>query len=48
MTGTRVYMTWANMKRRCYEETNIQYKDYDGGRGIKVCNEWQEFETFYE
>lgn len=46
MTGTRVYMTWANMKRRCYEETNEQYKDY-GGRGIKVCDEWHKFESFY-
>ena len=35
----RLYETWQNMKRRCYEITNKRYKNY-GGRGIKVCNEW--------
>lgn len=39
-TGTRLYQTWINMRRRCYEKTNKRYKNY-GGRGITVCDEWQ-------
>lgn len=35
----RLYETWKNMKRRCYDPKNKRYKQY-GGRGIKVCNEW--------
>lgn len=32
---------WTNMKRRCYEESAVGYKNY-GGRGITVCDEWLE------
>lgn len=35
------------MMYRCYRPINTAYIDY-GGRGIKVCLEWQDFETFYE
>lgn len=34
-----LYTCWSNMKRRCYEEKNSEYKRY-GGRGIKVCDRW--------
>ena len=35
------------MKRRCNDETNSHYHIY-GGKGIKVCEEWEEnFEAFY-
>lgn len=34
-----IYGRYRNMKRRCYDEKNISYKNY-GARGIKVCNEW--------
>ncbi len=44
---TKLYNTWCNMRRRCYEPTNQDYKDY-GGRGIIVCPEWHEFIPFYE
>lgn len=36
---TRIYETWVNMKTRCCNENNKNYKNY-GGRGIKVCEEW--------
>jgi hypothetical protein len=36
---TKDYVTWCNMKSRCYNPANRQYKYY-GGRGIKVCAEW--------
>lgn len=34
------------MIRRCKNETNRKYPRY-GGRGIKVCCEWYNFENFY-
>ena len=37
----RLFNTYTGMKRRCYEETNINYKRY-GGKGIGVCDEWLE------
>ena len=44
-TGTRLYKVWIAMKGRCYNPNNLQYSRY-GGRGIKVCDEWQDFEKF--
>ena len=45
--GTRLYRVWANMKARCNCPTRPEYKNY-GGRGIRVCDEWQHFGAFYE
>lgn len=45
-TGTRLYGVWRDMKRRCNSSTASSYKNY-GGRGIKVCEEWNDFENFY-
>lgn len=42
---TRLYGIWLNMRSRCLTETNLAYKNY-GGRGIKICSEWEEFEVF--
>ncbi len=33
-----LYTVWKNMKKRCYNKNNKQYKDY-GGRGITICDE---------
>ena len=41
----RLYNIWKNMRKRCNNPNNIRYKDY-GGRGIKICNEWDNFEEF--
>ncbi len=35
------------MKARCNRKSSNKYKEY-GGRGIKLCEEWQSFEPFYE
>lgn len=35
------------MKERCRNSNNPAYHNY-GGRGIRVCDEWMEFEKFYE
>lgn len=42
----RLYFIWVDMKRRCYDQKNKRYKDY-GGKGVKVCNEWQFFQPFF-
>lgn len=42
---TRLFHCWWSMIERC---ENHKYRDYKyyGGRGIKVCEEWKEFEEF--
>lgn len=44
---TRLYIAWTSMKNRC---SNPKYPKYDdwGGRGIRVCSQWSEFEPFME
>lgn len=44
---TRLYHIWQNMKSRCYYSKQEKYKRY-GGRGIKVCEDWQDFTAFKE
>ena len=43
--GTRLYQIWASMKNRCQSKKSVGYPSY-GGRGITVCEEWQNFENF--
>lgn len=45
---TKIYKLWLNINRRCYDKNSTRYSDW-GGRGITVCNEWQDnFENFKE
>jgi len=39
------YSVWLAMKSRCNNPKNKRYHDY-GGRGIKVCSQWESFESF--
>lgn len=41
----RLYDIWRKMHYRCESEKHPHYKDY-GGRGIKVCDEWNNFVYF--
>lgn len=42
------YKTWLGMKRRCYDANCKDYPNW-GGRGIKVCDRWNEsFVAFLE
>lgn len=42
---TRLYQTWSNMRGRCNNPNNDNYANY-GGRGISVCEEWDDFSKF--
>lgn len=43
----KLYGAWKNMLYRCNNPNHSRYEDY-GGRGITVCEEWHDFETFYK
>lgn len=43
--GTRLYNIWKNMRQRCTNPNTPDFKWY-GARGIKVCEEWDNFATF--
>lgn len=42
-----LYLVWYGMKRRCYDAASKSYHLY-GGRGVKVCDRWMNFESFCE
>lgn len=42
----KAYVRWRNMIQRCTDPTHKSWPDY-GGRGITVCPEWMDFETYY-
>ena len=44
---TRLYTIWCGMRQRCNNPNRDAYKLY-GGKGIKVCNEWNEYQRFKE
>ena len=41
------YETWKGMNARCNNPNHKKYPDY-GGRGIKVCDRWKDFNLFFE
>jgi hypothetical protein len=41
----RLRTIWREMIRRCTDEKRPGFKNY-GGRGIKVCDRWMDFEHF--
>lgn len=46
LSRTRTYRCWNAMRQRCNNPKRPEYKNY-GGRGIHVCNSWNEsFENF--
>lgn len=40
------YKSWVSMRERCLNP-NTEFWDSYGGRGIKFCSEWQNFEKFF-
>lgn len=45
MRRTSEYNTWSKMRQRCQNPNNHVYHHY-GGRGIKVCERWEDFSNF--
>lgn len=43
----RLKEVWRSARKRCQNPKCKDYPHY-GGRGITLCKEWQDFETFYE
>ena len=46
MINTRFYSIWAHIKTRILNENCHCYSDY-GGRGLRIDENWLEFEHFY-
>lgn len=47
MSGTPTHNSWCAMKQRCNYVGSEGYAYY-GGRGIKVCERWNDFAAFLE
>lgn len=45
MGKTRLYRIWKSMRQRCNNPKCINYHNY-GGKGVTVCNEWDDFMQF--
>ena len=42
-----VYSAWCGMRQRCNDKNSTFYSDY-GGRGITICDRWENFTAFIE
>lgn len=40
------YRKWTDIKTRCNNKNNVRFSDW-GGRGIKVCKNWNKISGFY-
>ena len=47
LTRTPIHLVWVGMFARCYNEKHQHYNRY-GGRGILVCDEWNDLSVFYQ
>lgn len=46
-SNTKLHLVWITMRQRCNNDKSQRFELY-GGRGIKVCREWDEdFMSFY-
>lgn len=45
MAKTRIWKIWTGIRERCNNPNNSDYLYY-GGRGVQVCDEWNDFEKF--
>jgi len=47
-SNLKLYQVWASMRKRCRNKKDNDFLNY-GGRGIIVCDEWNNsFKSFYE
>lgn len=47
LSKTPLYSVWQTMKQRCINPRCRGYRWY-GAKGITLCEEWQNPESFYE
>ena len=47
LTKNRVHRIWCGIKSRCLNKNYHSFSDY-GGRGIKICDKWLNFNGFFE
>lgn len=48
MAHSKIYQTWQDIKRRCFNPNCKEFKNY-GGRGITMFSEWiDDFQKFYD
>lgn len=43
--ATKEWRAWFNLRQRCNNPNAMQYSNY-GGRGIKVCERWNDYNNF--
>ena len=46
-TGIRLYRIWFSMRQRCNYSSSACFDNY-GGRGVAICEEWSDFQAFYD
>lgn len=46
-SGSRLYNIWTGFRNRCNNPKGKSYTYY-GGKGIKVCEDWNIFDKFFE
>lgn len=44
--GTPIWRVWNSMIHRCQDQSRKDWRNY-GGRGITVCDRWQDFNLFF-
>ena len=44
-SNSKLYYVWSTMRKRCNNPNDHNYNRY-GGRGITVCNEWNNYQSF--
>lgn len=48
VTDSRLYRRWVQMRHRCSPSSSNHDRERYYARGIRVCDEWQDFDTFRE
>lgn len=46
LSGTRLHTIWKGMRQRCANKNHSVFQHY-GGKGIAVCEEWQDYAAFH-